>query len=62
MFETQYNDEMEAEIRRLDAKQRAINACHPEWDNACLKCGCRLYDVRDVTCESCVILIDGETS
>ena len=42
MFEEQYNDEMEAEVRRLEAKNRAIAAGHPEWDNACGVCGCEL--------------------
>lgn len=42
MFESQYNDEMEAEVRRLEGKQRAIAAGHPEWDNACAGCGCEL--------------------
>lgn len=53
MFETQYNEEMEAEVRRLDAKQRAISAGHPEWDNACKLCGCRLEGVIDVQCPTC---------
>jgi hypothetical protein len=42
MFESQYNDEMEAEVRRLEGKQRAIAAGHPEWDNACAGCRCEL--------------------
>lgn len=50
MFESQYNEEMEAEVRRLDAKQRAISAGHPEWDNACKQCGRRLEGVIDVQC------------
>ena len=29
MFEEQYNDEMEAEVRRLEAKNRAMAAGHP---------------------------------
>ena len=53
MFETQYNDEMEAEVRRLDAKQRAILAGHPDWDNACSKCGCKLQCISDDSCENC---------
>jgi len=53
MFESQYNDEMEAEVRRLDAKQRAIAAGHPDWDNACKKCGCRLNGVQPDTCDGC---------
>ncbi len=42
MFESQYNDEMEAEVRRLEAQQRAVVAGHPEWANACAGCGCEL--------------------
>ena len=53
MFETQYNEEMEAEVRRLDAKQRAISAGHPEWDNACRVCCCRLEGTRDAVCVKC---------
>lgn len=32
MFEDQY--EMAAEVARLEAKQRAAAAGHPEWPNA----------------------------
>lgn len=53
MFETQYNDEMAAEVQRLEAKQRATAAGHPEWDNACAVCGCLLAAVSAVTCEGC---------
>lgn len=53
MFETQYNEEMEAEVRRLDAKQRAIAVGHPEWDNACKLCGCRLDGTKDEVCTGC---------
>lgn len=53
MFETQYNEEMEAEVRRLDAKQRAISAGHPEWDNACKLCNSRLESTKDVVCVNC---------
>lgn len=52
MFENQYNEEMEAEVRRLEAKQRAIAAGHPEWDNACAGCGCRL-EIGMERCEGC---------
>ena len=52
MFESQYNDEMEAEVRRLEGKQRAIAAGHPEWDNACAGCGCEL-PVNAVVCGGC---------
>jgi len=53
VFESQYNDEMEAEVKRLEAKQRAILAGHPDWDNACPKCGCRLHGIKEDTCENC---------
>ena len=53
MFESQYNEEMEAEVRRLDAKQRAISAGHPEWDNACKICYCRLDGTSDAICVNC---------
>ncbi len=53
VFETQYNEEMETEVKRLDAKQRAISAGHPEWDNACRFCGKRLYGTGSDTCEDC---------
>jgi hypothetical protein len=53
MFETQYNEEMEAEVRRLDAKQRAIAAGHPEWDNACYRCGCQLPGTNQLYCVNC---------
>jgi hypothetical protein len=42
VFEQQYDDQMTAEIRRLEAKQRATAVGHPEWSNACLGCGCEL--------------------
>ena len=45
MFESQYNDEMEAEVRRLEEKNRAMTAGHPDWNNACAVCGCELTDV-----------------
>lgn len=53
MFESQYNDEMEAEVKRLEAKMRAINAGHPEWDNACPVCGCKLESLDAVKCDQC---------
>ncbi|GAB7025094.1 hypothetical protein [Geotalea toluenoxydans] len=52
MFENQYNEEMEAEVRRLEGKKRAAEAGHPEWDNACAGCGCRL-DIGVELCEGC---------
>lgn len=54
MFEDQYNDEMEAEVKRLEAQQRAIAAGHPEWLNACAACGCELARVDIVRCDRCV--------
>lgn len=53
MFEVQYNDQMEAEIQRLESKNRAIAAGHPEWDNACAKCGCELKSVATDRCAQC---------
>ena len=53
MFEVQYNDEMEAEIRRLEAQNRAIAAGHPEWRNACAVCGCELAEVSCDKCGQC---------
>lgn len=53
MFENQYNEEMEAEVRRLEARQRAVNAGHPEWDNACRSCGCELQGAEDEQCIRC---------
>ena len=42
MFEQQYDEQMVAEIWRLEAKQRAVAHGHPEWQNACAGCGCEL--------------------
>jgi|GEM_PF-677322 len=53
MFEDQYNDEMAAEVQRLEARQRAVQAGHPAWDNACRGCGCRLEGVAADSCEHC---------
>ena len=53
MFEDQYNDEMIAEVKRLDAKQRAILAGHPNWANACASCGCELNAINPDQCEQC---------
>jgi len=53
VFEDQYNDEMAAEVQRLEARQRALQAGHPEWDNACRGCGCRLAGVVDSVCDRC---------
>lgn len=53
MFDGQYNDEMEAEIRRLEAKNRATAAGHPEWVNACAVCACELTSVSVDRCSRC---------
>ena len=53
MFEEQYNDEMEAEVRRLEAKNRAMAAGHPDRNNACAVCRCELTDVSVERCGDC---------
>lgn len=53
MFETQYNDEMEAEVKRLEAKKRAADAGHPEWENACARCGVELQSPEEAICKVC---------
>jgi len=53
MFESQYNDEMEAEVKRLEAQIRAVNAGHPEWANACANCSCELHNLDSVKCSHC---------
>lgn len=53
MFEVQYNDEMEAEVKRLEAQQRAAAAGHPEWVNACAGCGGELKTIEMDRCERC---------
>lgn len=53
MFETQYNEEMEREVKRLEALQRAVAAGHPEWVNACARCGCRLETTEEDRCGEC---------
>ena len=53
MFEAQYNEEMETEVKRLEAKQRATLAGHPEWDNACSSCQCELNGTDLVQCIKC---------
>lgn len=53
MFECQYNEEMEAEVRRLEAKKRALDAGHPEWVNACAVCGCETSSNDADKCELC---------
>jgi hypothetical protein len=53
MFELHYNDEMEAEVKRLEAKARAAAAGNPHWNNACGVCGCELAAVDIITCDQC---------
>jgi hypothetical protein len=53
MFESQYNDEMEAEVRRLEAKKRATQAGHPEWLNACKVCAHELTTIGADMCDRC---------
>lgn len=53
VFESQYNDEMEAEVKRLEAQMRAFNAGHPEWLNACAACGCELTETDNSRCNGC---------
>ena len=53
MFEAQYNDEMAAEVKRLEAQQRAVAAGHPEWVNACVACRCELTEADVDKCERC---------
>lgn len=50
MFETQYNEEMEQEVLRLEASQRARDAGHLEWRNACVVCHCQLSDIENSRC------------
>jgi hypothetical protein len=54
MFESQYNEEMEAEVMRLEAKKRAAEAGHPEWNNACTLCGAEIADTTAVRCNTCI--------
>jgi hypothetical protein len=54
MFEDQYNEEMEAEVRRLEAKRRAAAVGHPEWENACAGCGAELRLADGEKCGGCV--------
>lgn len=53
MFEDQYNDEMEREVKRLEALKRAVAAGHPEWVNACMSCGCEINGADRERCEEC---------
>jgi hypothetical protein len=49
----QYNEEMEQEVRRLEALNRATDAGHPEWLNACAMCRCQLTEIENNRCERC---------
>jgi len=53
VFEQQYDEQMTAEIRRLEGKQRAAAVGHPEWHNACAGCGCEL-PVEAESCPHCL--------
>lgn len=53
MFENQYNGEMEAEVKRLEAKSRAVAAGHPEWRKACSACHCELTVIDAESCGRC---------
>jgi len=53
MFECQYNEEMQREVQRLEAKARAMALGHPEWNNACARCGCELKTAEITTCADC---------
>ncbi|WP_432823682.1 hypothetical protein [Trichloromonas sp.] len=53
MFENQYHEEMEQEVLRLEASQRARAAGHPEWRNACADCRCQLTGIEKSRCEAC---------
>ena len=53
MFEQQYNEEMETEVKRLEAKARAAAVGKPDWQNACAVCGCELATVDFAVCDQC---------
>jgi hypothetical protein len=53
LFESQYNDEMAAEVKRLEAQKRAAAAGHPEWLNACADCGAELAVTAGDKCCQC---------
>jgi hypothetical protein len=52
VFEQQYDEQMTAEILRLEGKQRATAFGHPEWQNACADCGCEL-PLAGSRCQAC---------
>lgn len=53
MFEDQYNEQMEVEIKLLEAKKRAADAGHHDWVNACTGCSCQLDTVTTTVCDNC---------
>ncbi len=53
MSESQHNDEMIVEVPQAEARRRAETAGHPEWENACARCGCRLEGITADTCLGC---------
>jgi hypothetical protein len=53
MFEVHYNEEMEAEVKRLEAHNRAVAAGHPEWANACASCGREMMRIDLEQCARC---------
>ena len=53
MFDDQYNEEMAAEVKRLEAKARALAAGKPHWNNACAACGCELVAIDTAVCDRC---------
>ena len=53
MFECQYNEEMEAEVKRLEAQARAGADGHPEWLNASAMRGEELQTDDVSRCEIC---------
>ena len=55
MFESHYNDEMEAEVKRLEAGGRAMAVGRPDWKNACALCGCELATVENSRCDHCCL-------
>jgi hypothetical protein len=60
MFESQYNEEMEAEVKRVEAKKRAVEAGHAEWDNACADCGREIAGISSERCSICREVMTGK--
>jgi len=42
-----------AEEQRITAHIRASLVGHPEWENACISCGCEIKLSQDTTCQKC---------